>query len=686
MLNLTNLTSDFPLRTILHNHSVNIAILTMFKKLFTLTLLITASLSALWSQDEAVLFTVAGKPVTVGEFRYIYVKTNQEKADFSETSLREYLGLYTGFKLKVAKARDMQLDTIDALNSELEGYRRQLAASYLVDKEVTDRLIREAYDRMQQDVDISHIFIACDKNAKPADTLLAYNRTLAMLNMIKGGVSFEKMAADSSDDKTAKENKGNLGFVTAMLPDGYYNLEVAAYSAPAGSLLGPVRSTGGYHIVRVNGFRPARGEMEVGQILFRKGDSEEANTIIRRRVDSVYTALQAGGDCNESCAKYTDDKTTAAKGGYVGFFGINRYQKPFEDAAFGLTKDGDYAKPSETSIGYHIIKRISARPVGSFEALRRPLAERIKRDSRSEIARQSMIARIKKEGKFEEYPAVLKNWMAQQKDTVFLTFKWKPNPTRSQEVMMRFGKDKAYTVADFEDYCARASRERMRGSGNPMEETVTKLYKTWTEEVAMAYEESQLDEKYPEFHSLMREYEEGILLFEALKINVWDRANTDTVGLQKFFDTNLSQKYKWDERADVSLYTIKSDDPKLLAEVSEYASKKPSDEVLKKFNKKEELVSVMEKRYERGKNKDLVPIWKLGGMTEGKTDAGTKTAAFSKIEKIVPPEAKTLTEARGYAVADYQDYLEKQWIENLRKEYPVVVNEEVLKSMVVKGP
>lgn len=658
----------------------------MLKKLFALNLLLAASLTMLWSQEDAVLFTVAGKPVTASEFRYIYTKTNQEKADFSETSLREYLNLYTGFKLKVAKARDMQLDTISALNSELEGYRRQLAASYLVDKEVTDKLIKEAYDRMLQDVDISHIFIACDKNAKPADTLRVYNRTLSMLNMIKAGVPFEKMAVDSSDDKSAKDNSGNLGFVTAMLPDGYYSMEVAAYAAPAGSLLGPIRSNSGYHIVRVNGFRTARGEMEVAQILFRKGANEEANTLIRRRVDSVYTALQTGADWNNLCAKYTEDKTSATKGGYVGFFGINRYQKQFEDAAFGLAKDGDFSKPAETSIGYHIIKRISARPVGSFETLRRPLAERVKRDSRSEIARQSMIARIKKDGKFEEYPEVLKKWTASQKDTVFLTFKWKPNPQRSQDVIMRFGKDKVYTVADFEDYCARASRERMRGAGNPMDETVNKLYKTWVEEVAMAYEESQLDKKYPEFRSLMREYEEGILLFEALKINVWDRANTDSVGLQKFFGANLSQKYKWDERAEVTFYTIKSDDPKLLAEVREYAAKKPSAEVLKKFNKKEEVVTVMEKRYERGKNKDLTPIWKVGGMTEGKTDAGTKTATFTKIEKIVPPEPKTLGEARGYAVADYQDYLEKQWIEDLRKEYPVMVNEEVLKSMVVRRP
>ncbi len=656
----------------------------MFKQLIALCGLFLILAGSAKAQDtNPVLFTVKGNPVRVDEFKYIYAKTNQDKADFSEASLREYLDLYIKFKLKVQKARDMQLDTVMATKTELDGYRRQLANSYLIDKEVTDKLVREAYDRMQQDVDISHIFIACDRNASAKDTLAAYNRANNLLRLARSGKNFEQLAIDSSMDKTVKENRGNLSYVNAMLPDGYYAMEKAVYSAKPGDIVGPVRSNGGYHVIRVNGFRPARGEMEVAQILIRKGDTPEKQAQARMKADSIYALLQTGAKWDEVCARYSEDKNTAAKGGYIGFFGINRYQKGFEDAAFALAKDGDYTQPVETTIGYHIIKRVSHRGVGTFEQSKRSLTERVKRDSRSEIAKQSMISRIQRESNFKEYPEVLQRWTAQQHDTLFHTFRWKPSPNKAYIVLMEFG-DKKYTLSDFEDYCLRASRDRMRGKGYPVEETINKLYKSWKDETTMQFEESQLENKYPDFKSLMREYEEGILLFDATKQYVWDRANTDTTGLEQYFQAQLAGKYKWDERATVTFYTLKTDDPVLAQKVRDLAAKKPSADVLKKFNKKgqPEVVTVTEKKFEKGKNKDLEGKWKAGAMSESKTDATAKTTAFFKVESIEPPAAKGLSDARGYAVADYQDYLEKQWIEELRKEYPVKVNEEVLKSLV----
>jgi peptidyl-prolyl cis-trans isomerase SurA len=636
------------------------------------------------AQNDPVLFTVKGTPVYVSEFKYIYSKANQEKADFSDKSLHEYLDLYTNFKLKVQKARDMRLDTITSLIAELDGYKRQLSKSYLEDREVTDKLVKDAFDRMQQDVDVSHIFIACDRSRNAPDTMISYNRVLNLMKMIQKGADFNKIAADSSEDKSAKENRGNIGFLTAMLPDGYYNFEKAIYGAKPGVLIGPVRTNSGYHIIRVNAYRPARGEVEVSQILLRKGDNPEKNEKARMKADSAYSALIAGGKWEEVCSKYTEDKGTAAKGGYIGFFGINRYQKTFEDAAFSLEKDGDYTRVIETSIGFHIIKRNSRRSLGKFDELKRAITDRVKRDGRSEIARQSMIARIRKEAGYQDMPAVLKAWSAKQVDTIFLTFKWKPDPSKPTEVINHYGKEKSYTVADFEEFCARSSRERMRGLGIPAAETIQKLYNAWTDETAVQYEESHLDKKYPEFKSLMREYEEGILLFEALKQNVWDRANSDSLGLENYYRINLTQKYKWDERARVSIYTLKTDDLKVINEVWAFAAKNPAEEVLKKFNTNSDLITVIEKLYERGKNKDLGTLWSVGDRSEAKTDAGTKTGSFLKIEEVLQPQPKTLAEARGYAVADYQDFLEKKWIDDLRKEYDVKIDEEVLKNLIKK--
>lgn len=633
--------------------------------------------------DDPVLFSVNNSPVRVSEFDQIYTKSNQQKADYSDASVREYLDLYIKFKLKVQKAREMQLDTAAAFRAELDGYRRQLAASYLVDKEVTEKLIREAYEHMKQDVDISHIFIACERGTAAEDTLVAFKRATALLQALQKGASFEQLARDSSEDKSAKENNGRLGFVTAMLPDGYYNIEKAVYTSRPGLLPRVVRTNAGYHILYIHSFRPARGEIEVAQILIRKGDNEEETYKKRLVADSAYLAAQRMS-WDEACARYSEDKVSAAKGGYIGHFGINRYQRTFEDAAFALEKDGDVSKPVETSIGWHIIKRISKRELAPFEDMRRALTERVKRDSRSEIAKRSLIARIQKDGKVKEYPQNLNAWTAQQTDSIFHTFKWKPNPDNPQTPLIQFGTDKPFTVADFEEYLVRASRDRMRGLGHPIEETVAKLYQDWGDEVTIQYEESQLDKKYPEFKFLMREYEEGMLLFDAAKIEVWDRANTDTVGLEQYFNKNLKNKYLWDERAVVSIYTLKSDDPALLAKVREFAANKSPEETLKKFNKKGEVLVRLEKTYEKGKNKDLNDIWKTGGMTPAKTDAGTKTASFSKVEQIVAPAPKALSDARGYAVADYQDYLEKQWVEQLRNQYPVKIEEEVLQALIRK--
>lgn len=634
------------------------------------------------SDDSRTLFTVGGEPVSIGDFKYIYAKTNQEKADYSEQSVRDYLDLYVKFKLKVRAAREMRLDTIPTVKTELESYRRQLSNSYLVDREVSDKLVRETYERMKQDVDISYILINCDRNAPPADTLRAYRRILNIKKLLDSGADFAQVAADSSDDAGVRENRGRLGFVTAMLPDGYYSLERAIYNAKPGQIVGPVRSNQGYHIALVHGFRPARGEVEVAQILLRKTDDPIKNEQIKARADSLYFALMQGAaNWDEACIRFSEDKMNASKGGYVGYFGINRYQKSFEDAAFALERNGQISAPVETTIGWHIIRLLNRRGIESFDNLKRPLGERIKRDSRSEIAKRSMINRIRKEAGYVEYTDALNEWAAMQVDTVFLTFRWRPNENKSDKPLLKLGAA-TYTVADFEDFCARNSRERMRGAGVPLNEVIGRLFANWADDVTMIYEEKQLDKKYPEFRNLMREYEEGILLFEALKVNVWDRANADTLGLSQYFDANLRDKYRWDERAVVSLYTLKSDDPKLLAEVRKFAEKNPADKTLKKFNKKTSMLTVIERTYEKGKNPELNNLWRPGAMTAPKTDAGTKTASFSKVEKILPPGPKQLKDARGFAVADYQDHLEKTWIQELQAKYPVKIDEAALKSML----
>ncbi|MCB0551035.1 MAG: peptidylprolyl isomerase [Phaeodactylibacter sp.] len=634
-----------------------------------------------WAQkDDPVLFTVENTPVHQSEFVYIYTKTNGKNADFSRPSLQEYLDLYIKFKLKVQKAREMKLDTIPQLMAELAGYRRQLADSYLIDKEVTEKLLQEAYEHSKQDVDISHILISIPPNPSPEDTLAAYQQAMAVKQRLKKE-DFAAVAKEVSADKSAQNNGGHIGYVTALFPNGFYELEKAAYSMPMNKLLGPIRTNAGYHILQVHARRPARGEMEAAHILLRTQDKDKQ--AVKTRIDSIYQALQNGAEFEALARQLSEDSRTAAQGGYIGFFGINKYSPSFEDAAFGLTEDGAYSKPVETNVGWHIIKRISQRGIQPYNIEKSRLENKVKRDNRFLEAKDAMVEKIKQEGNLKEYPKVLDEFNATLTDT-FLTFRWRAPQEGGDALLFQYGTDYKVTLGDFANYLERATRKRMRsGSDTDIPALVKELYQDFVNESAMAYEEKNLEKKYPDFKALMREYEEGILLFEATKLLVWDKASQDSAGLAEFYKV-IEGKYRWEERAVTSIYKLDDRYKDQLDEVRAFAATHTPEEVLAKFNTNDPPALRHEsKTLERSVYPEFKSMeWKVGAMSQSESDARGRFTKFQKIEELLPKALKTLDEARGYIVADYQDYLESQWVEQLRKEYEVKVNQKVFDSLV----
>ncbi len=655
----------------------------MTKKICSLFVLFFFAFSFAHSQKEdPVLFSVAGKPVHLSEFEYIYTKTNGKQADFSRKSLDEYLDLYIKFKLKVQRARDMKLDTIPSLKQELAGYRRQLADSYLIDKEVTERLIREVYERSKKDVDISHILVGLSPNASPEDTLKAYKKAISVKQRLEQGADFGKVASASSSDRSVKNNKGHIGYVTALFPKGFYPLETAVYSSPIGEISAPIRTNSGYHILRVNDIRDARGEIEAAHILIRKKEGRK-EAEIKTRIDSIYQVLQNGSDFDLLARELSEDKMTAPKGGHVGFFGINRFERAFEDTAFALKNDQDYSQPFETSVGWHVIKRLSKREIQPYNIEKSRLEAKVKKDARFEEAKRAMIERIKEEGNFTVNQIVLEK-LIRSLDKEFLSFKWKAPKEKSKEVLCSFGEEKSISVGEFTDYLGRASRQRIRmGKNTKIPDAVHSLFNNFVDESALKFEETQLEVKYPEFKSLMREYDEGILLFEATKMLVWDKASQDTTGLKAFFET-IKGKYKWNERAVVSVYTLKEEAKEKIKKVRKYARKHSSEKMLAKFNKGEKkILSRKENNTEKGRNDVLDAMeWKAGSLSETEINKKNNSLNFMKIEEVLPGKDKALKEARGYIVADYQDFLEQKWVKELRKDYAVKTNRDVYESIV----
>lgn len=659
----------------------------MIKQLLFLLGLFLIGNAPVFSQsidDERILFTVADKPVSVGEFVYIYDKTNGDKADYSRESLEEYLDLYVKFKLKVARARAMQVDTIQSLQNELEGYRRQLADNYLIDRTITDGLVRTVYDRMQQDVSFSHILVKVSADAPAEDTLRAYQKAQDILKQLQKGGDFGELAAQYSEDASSKDRGGKVGYFTAPFPNGFHQLEAATYETPPGKVVGPCRTSIGYHLVRVDDRRTARGEMEVAHILIRTNKRDSA--VARQLADSLHQVLEQGEMSFDAMANtFSEDGKTSRNNGYIGFFGISQYQKSFEDAAFGLERDGSFSEPVQSSVGYHIIKRISRRPIQPFNVERRRLETRIKSDARFAELRAQLLEDIKQRENFRENEQVLKEFTGSLTDT-FFTFRWKA-PAPAGRTLFTLGADYEVSLSTFADYLARASRQRAAASGQKSPtQTAMELYDDFVDDQLLKYEESKLEENYPEFRSLMREYEEGILLFEATKMEVWDKAAQDSAGLQKFFDEQLQGKYRWGQRARTTVYTLTPEARTLAEQVRQFAKGHTMEETLDEFNAPSKtLVTATEEFFERSRKPALQSVaFEAGTTTEPASEEGRSELTFLKIEEIVSPQPKTLDEARGYAIADYQDELERRWVEGLRKQYAVEINKKVFDSLVKK--
>ena len=657
----------------------------MLKRIFITCI---ASIVVFFAQAQTgseVLMKVGKNSVSVDEFRYIYEKNNGNNADYSEESLDEYIDLYTKFKLKVEKAKSMRLDTIVALQKELDGYRTQLANSFLTNKEVSNKLIEEIYERQKQDVRISHILVKVNTKGANARKEEAKKKLINLKQQLKEGKTFKELAKLYSDDRNTKNKGGDLGYITAYLPTGFYELENAMYNLGVNEVSDPIETKLGFHLVKVTDKRPARGQITVSHI-FRKSDKTSRTSVTesKRIMDSLYVVLQAGADFAQQAKNYSEDKNTKDKGGRLAPFGIAVYDPKFEDAAFGLSKDGDFTRPIQTEVGHHIIKRINKPAPKSIDELKLTLKEKLKKFDRYEAAQDNMIAKIKETSQFRERKNVLKNFAATLNED-FYSYKWRPSKDLNNDVLLSFGPNQDESLSDFAAFARKQTRLRSQfDKTKPLNEAVDELYEEFVKTKAYEYEQANLEDKYPEFKALMREYREGILLFEATKINVWDKANQDTLGLYNFYEQNKS-KYIFEEQATIGKYIVNTTDAKQLKKIMKCAKKHGSEKTLKRFNKNgKEMIEYIEIVVEPG-NKELVGLeFKKKSISEPIVDNNSKKSLFKKVVKVMPSRRKSLKEARGYVVADYQDQLEKQWITELKREYKVELNKDVYDKLAKK--
>jgi peptidyl-prolyl cis-trans isomerase SurA len=631
------------------------------------------------ANNSEVLFTIGGQPVYLSEFAYVYNKNNvDDKNGYTKESLNDYLDLYIKFRLKVKEAENLGMDTLSSLSAELETYRKQLSKQYLYDREVSEKLLEEAYERSKLEVNASHILIGIDEPALPADTLKAYKTAVQLRNRILKGEDFAELAKKYSKDPSAQTNGGNIGYFTVL--QTVYPFETVAYETKKGDISMPVRTRFGYHLVKVNDAREAQGEITVAHILLKipTGADKEGIEQVRLQAENIYNlALKGEQTFDELVALYSDDKTTKNKDGLLPPFGTGRMVEEFELAAFNLKKDGDLAKPVQTDYGFHIIKRISKKAQPTFEEAKGELKKKIERDSRSEIAKSKLLDGIKLEYNYKE------NVKARQELFKLIgeklpegKFVWEDKSTLTK-VLFSIG-DKTYTQADFVTYLESKQKKKRADAAQVVFDQYFDIYQ---EEMLMAYEESQLERKYPDFKNLMREYRDGILLFDLTDKKVWSRAVKDTTGLTAFYE-GVKGKYMYPERVKATTYTIA--DAKTAEKVKKYMAKKGAAATLAKYNKNgATIVSTSEGTFEKGQNALADATgWKIGlGNLTTVADGSVK---FVDVTELLAPAPKPLQEVKGFVVSEYQDFLEKKWIEELQQRYPVVVYNSVLESMYKK--
>jgi peptidyl-prolyl cis-trans isomerase SurA len=516
--------------------------------------------------------------------------------------------------------------------------------------------------------------------ASPEDTTLAYNKAMEIRQKILSGEDFGTVARTYSDDPSAKDNGGDLGWFTVFRM--VYPFETGAYKTPKGEVSMPVRTRFGYHIIKVTDVRPARGEIRVAHIMVMVPESmtQEEKQEAKSKIYSYYDSLQSGMDFTELAKKYSEDRGSAASGGNLPWFGTGRMVPPFEDASFAIENIGDFSPPIQTSFGWHIIKLLDKKTYEDFDSVKADLQSSVTKSDRNTYSKAAMLERIKTKNQFTENQSALADFYRAVDSTIF-DGTWDPGKASGLNDMLFSIGDREISQEDFTNYLdAHQGGRKMN-----LKVFVNRKYDLFVEDQVMQYEEDQLPDKYPEYRHLVQEYHDGILLFDLTDQMVWSKAVKDSAGLEAFYEQH-KEDYQWKERMDATLYTCRD------AEVAAFAmglltgSKRrmpDPDEILsaaiKEFSDSSSI-SYENRKLEPGDHPLTEQMdWSKDKISKTREENG-KTV-FLVNNKILKPSVKELADCRGLVTADYQNYLEKEWIQKLREKYRIWVNRELLSKI-----
>ena len=638
-----------------------------------------SSLAFAQSEKKEVLFTIDDKPYYTDEFSRVYNKNIDLVKDESQKDLDKYMELFVGYKLKINKANKLGLQNNTKYINELKSYRTQLSKNYTSDTKVTKALIEEGYNRSLKEIRASHILIAVDENAMPADTLKAYNQAIDIRKKALAGENFADLAVKFSQDPSSKENKGDLGYFSAFRM--VYAFESVAYKTKVGEISMPVRTRFGYHLIKVTDSRDNRGEITVAHIMILKSPKTEESATVNEKakatIQDIYTKLKQGENFESLANQFSEDKNSAPKGGLLPRFASGQLSsEEFENVAFGIIKPNSYSEPFESQFGWHIVKLVEKYPVKKLDEMERELDEKIRKDDRSRLITNSLTNKLHK-----KYTVVRDEKLyAQIKALVtdkFYTGEWNlPVNLKDYNGNLFKIEDKAINGAEFLSNIETQQKSNLKIK--PIGKLVDYVYQNFVDEKMTNYYNDNLEKEFPDFGNVIEEYRDGLLLFDLMEKEIWDKAKQDTIGLKNYYSAN-KLKYQWKNRAEVLVASSTKED--IVKAAKKLLKKDQTADFIKTNLNTKDVVNVMIKQetYEEGAENFPKNVLFKTGVSEIYKDG--EFYFVNKVLKIIPATNKTFDEARGRVINDYQQYLEDNWVSDLKKEFKVTVNQEVFERL-----
>jgi len=631
------------------------------------------------SAEKTVLLTIDEEPVYLDEFLRVYYKNLDMVQDQSQKSKETYLDLFVNYKLKTKEAFTQGLHRQPQFLKELASYRNQLAENYLYEQDITEELVIEGYERLQEEVNANHILIRVTPESRPKDTLIAYNKIKDLLKRARGGEDFVALAKKYSEEPNADERGGALGYFKGF--GMVYPFETAAYNTPVGQVSDIIRTQYGYHILKVNDRRAVPDEVTVAHIMI-SVPKETPDEDAKNRIEDVLKRARQGEDFGDLARQFSEDPATARNNGRLNRFGSGRLNAPvFEQTAFDLKNPGDISEPIRTDFGWHIIQLIERHPQESFEEFKPELLRRVKSSDRSKVVISSVNERIKEKYNFEEVENPLPFFNTFVTDSI-LKRRWvnPGNHPSLSKTAFRIG-DINYTFADFADFVEQ--RQRRAGIYSAVDIILQEYYREFEKQKLDEFFKISLEKENEEYANLVAEYRDGLLIYDLMQKNIWEPSKADTLGLARFFEAN-KDSYKWNTRVEGLIAS--TSDKKIAGQIRKMLQKNQNEETIKNQFNTDEVVNVI---FSQGvfeiENSILPSNFKatkgVSKIYDISSDSNTNSSQYIvvNVNEIILPTYKNLDEVRGRVMSHYQSYMEEKWMEELHQKYDVVINKSAIK-------